>query len=143
MLHGPIFKSLIDFAVPVFISMLLQSLYSTVDSMIVGACWEKNALAAVGIGGIISDLLIGFVNGAGMGMALILTRRYGANDTEGIKRSVAASLVIGLILYVLTSLAGPGDAGYSGSSEHAGRAAAGNLQLCPGDHCQHSGVLSV
>ena len=36
MLNGPIFKSLIIFAIPVFISMLLQNHSTTVASMIVG-----------------------------------------------------------------------------------------------------------
>lgn len=106
MLHGPIFKSLIIFAIPVFISMLLQNLYNTVDSMIVGHLLGESALAAVGIGGVITELLIGFANGAGMGMSMILAQNYGANDMEGIKKSSAASLVIGLILSLLTMLFG-------------------------------------
>lgn len=41
MLHGPIFKSLVTFAIPIFVSMLFQNLYNTVDSLIVGRVWVK------------------------------------------------------------------------------------------------------
>ena len=106
MLHGPILKSLIIFAVPIFLSLLLQNLYNTVDSMIVGHLLGDSALAAVGIGGVITELLIGFATGAGMGMSMILAQRYGADDTEGIKRSAAASIIIGAVLSLLTTLIG-------------------------------------
>lgn len=36
LIHGPIFKSLIIFALPLFISNIFQQLYNTVDTMIVG-----------------------------------------------------------------------------------------------------------
>lgn len=36
MLNGPIWGSMVSFAIPVFLSMLFQSLYSMVDSLIVG-----------------------------------------------------------------------------------------------------------
>ena len=36
LMHGPIFKSLVVFMLPIFVSNLFQQLYNTVDTMIVG-----------------------------------------------------------------------------------------------------------
>ena len=36
LLHGPIFRNLILFMLPIFVSNLFQQLYNTVDTMIVG-----------------------------------------------------------------------------------------------------------
>ena len=36
LMHGPIFKNLLLFMLPIFISSLFQQLYNTVDTMIVG-----------------------------------------------------------------------------------------------------------
>ena len=36
LMHGPIFKNLLLFMLPIFISNLFQQLYNTVDTMIVG-----------------------------------------------------------------------------------------------------------
>jgi len=47
-LHGSIWKQLILFGVPVLIGNLLQQLYNTVDSVIVGRYVSNLALAAVG-----------------------------------------------------------------------------------------------
>ncbi len=36
LIHGPIFQSLLFFAIPLFFSNVFQQLYNTVDTMIVG-----------------------------------------------------------------------------------------------------------
>ena len=44
LMHGPIFKNLLLFMLPIFISSLFQQLYSTVDTMIVGNVLGDTAL---------------------------------------------------------------------------------------------------
>ena len=48
LLKGKILKSLIIFAIPLFISNLFQQLYNTVDIMIVGDFLGDTSLAAIG-----------------------------------------------------------------------------------------------
>ena len=48
MTEGSIFKNLLLFAVPLILGNLLQQLYNTADSIIVGNFLGSNALAAVG-----------------------------------------------------------------------------------------------
>ena len=106
MLHGPIFQSLVAFAIPVFLSTLFQNLYNTVDSLIVGHALGEAALAAVGAGGEILNLLIGFATGAGLGMSMLIAQKFGANDTDGIKTTSAACLIIGTLVTLLTTFLG-------------------------------------
>ena len=51
MTEGGIFKNLLLFAVPLILGNLLQQLYNTADSIIVGNFLGSNALAAVGSSG--------------------------------------------------------------------------------------------
>ena len=51
MTEGSIFKNLLLFAVPLILGNLLQQLYNTADSIIVGNFLGSNALAAVGSSG--------------------------------------------------------------------------------------------
>ena len=60
LMHGPIFKNLLLFMLPIFISNLFQQLYNTVDTMIVGNVLGDTALAAIGSCGSIYELLLGF-----------------------------------------------------------------------------------
>ena len=71
LIHGPIFKSLIIFALPLFISNIFQQLYNTVDTMIVGNFLGDASLAAIGSCTSIYDLLVGFALGIGNGLAIV------------------------------------------------------------------------
>ena len=78
LLHGPIFRNLILFMLPIFVSNLFQQLYNTVDTMIVGNVLGDTALAAIGACGSIYELLVGFGIGIGNGLAIVAARcRYG------------------------------------------------------------------
>ena len=97
LMHGPIFRSLVLFMLPILISNLFQQLYNTVDTMIVGNVLGDTALAAIGSCGAIYELLVGFGLGIGNGLAIVAARAYGAQDENLLKRTVAGSLVIGLV----------------------------------------------
>ncbi len=105
-LNGPILQSLIIFAVPIFISAIFQQLYNTCDTMIVGKFLGDNSLAAIGSCSAIFDLFVGFGNGIGGGLALVTGRAFGSGDRELLKKSVAASIVIGVVSSLLLSLIG-------------------------------------
>ncbi|MCI9228471.1 MAG: MATE family efflux transporter [Dorea sp.] len=87
---------MLRFAIPVFFSILFQQLYNTVDTLIVGRTLGETALAAIGAVVPIYDLLIGFALGFGNGLAIVTARCYGAGDEKMLKKSVAASIVIGV-----------------------------------------------
>ena len=82
LIHGPIFKSLIIFALPLFISNIFQQLYNTVDTMIVGNFLGDASLAAIGSCTSIYDLLVGFALGIGNGLAIVTARSFGSKDEK-------------------------------------------------------------
>ena len=106
LMYGPIFKNLLLFMLPIFISSLFQQLYNTVDTMIVGNVLGDTALAAIGSCGSIYELLVGFGLGIGNGLAIVAARSYGAQDHDLLKKTVAGSLVIGLVASLCITLAG-------------------------------------
>lgn len=105
LINGPIFKSLIIFAIPLLISNIFQQLYNTVDTMIVGNVLGDVSLAAIGSCTSIYDLLVGFALGIGNGLAIVTARSYGSHDEKLLKKSVASSIIIGVIVsFVLTTV---------------------------------------
>lgn len=106
LLHGPIFKNLFLFMLPILVSNLFQQLYNTVDTMIVGNVLGDSALAAIGSCGSIYELLVGFGIGIGNGLSIVAARSYGAQDEDLLKRTVAGSLVIGLCASFVITTAG-------------------------------------
>ncbi|MCI9148524.1 MAG: MATE family efflux transporter [Hungatella sp.] len=106
MIQGPIFKSLVLFALPLLGSNIFQQLYNTVDTMIVGNYLGDGSLAAIGVCTPVYELLVGFALGIGNGLAIVTARNYGSGDMEELKKSVASSLVIGLLSSLAITLVG-------------------------------------
>ena len=71
------------------------------DTRIVGSFLGEDALAAVGATSTLSNLIIGFLLGLANGFAIITAQRYGAKDIAGVKKSFAASLMMGTGISVL------------------------------------------
>lgn len=105
-LRGPIFSSLLIFAIPLLISNIFQQIYNVADTMIVGHFLGDTSLAAIGACSAIYDLLIGFALGIGSGLSVVTARSYGSGDRELLKRSVACSIVIGLVTSAVIGLGG-------------------------------------
>lgn len=101
LIKGNILKSLIIFAIPLFISNVFQQLYNTMDTMIVGNFLGDTSLAAIGACSAIYELLVGFALGIGNGLSIVTARSYGSNDKELLKKSVAGSVVIGIFVTVV------------------------------------------
>lgn len=106
LINGPIFKSLILFALPLFVSNIFQQLYNTVDTMIVGNYLGDVSLAAIGSCTSIYDLLVGFALGIGNGLAIVTARSYGSKDERLLKKSVASSIIIGIVVSISLTIIG-------------------------------------
>ncbi len=106
LIHGPIFKNLFIFAIPIFISNLFQQFYNAADAMIVGNVLGDTSLAAVGACGSIYELLVGFGLGIGNGLAIVTARAYGAEDATKVKKTVAGAIIIGLVASAAITAAG-------------------------------------
>ena len=63
MLHGPLMSRLVRFALPIAASGLLQQLFNSADTAVVGRFAGSDSLAAVGGNGSVIFLLIGLWHG--------------------------------------------------------------------------------
>ena len=97
---GPLFKTLMFFAIPIFLGNLFQLFYSLADTRIVGTYLGEQALAAVGGTSVLSNLLIGFMNGMTFGFAVPMSRFFGAKKFDRLKKAYALSVGMGLLLCV-------------------------------------------
>lgn len=96
LINGKIFTSLFAFAIPILVSFIFQQLYNAVDTIIVGHYLKESSLAAVGSSAVLFELIVGFGNGFGSGMSIVVARAYGANKQEYLKKLVAASILLTL-----------------------------------------------
>jgi len=79
---------------PIVVSMILQNLYNVADMVIVGRYVGDDALAAVGSTGSLSMLVIMLMQGATMGMSVVISQFYGARDEIMVKKTVVTSFYL-------------------------------------------------
>ena len=106
MTEGSIVKSLLLFALPLIFGNLLQQLYNTADSIIVGNFVGANALAAVGSSSSPIYLLIGFSQGLAVGAGVVVSQFLGAKDHREAQEAVHTSLAIAVIMGLLLTVGG-------------------------------------
>lgn len=107
--EGNVVKQLILFSLPVLISNLIQSLYSTVDMLVVGQFCGTNSMSGVNIGGQVSFLMTNMVFGLSVGATVLIGQYMGANDRKNIRKTIAtlflslfvAAIAITIITIVL------------------------------------------
>lgn len=104
--EGSIWKSMLLFALPVFLGNVFQQLYNTFDSWVVGNYLGDNALAAVSSSGSLIFMMIGFFNGVAMGAGVIIARCYGAKDYDSMRRAIHTDVAFGLTAGILLTALG-------------------------------------
>lgn len=106
MTEGSVFRCILFFSIPLILGNLLQQMYSTVDSIIVGNFVGRNALAAVGSSTSLIYLLIAFSQGAAVGAGVIVSQYLGARDNNGVQDAVHTALTMAGILGLVLSVGG-------------------------------------
>ena len=95
---GPIFKTIMTFALPIFFGNLFQLFYSLADTRIVGTYLGDEALAAVGGSTILCNLMLTFMNNMTLGFTVPMARFYGGKQVDKLKKAFATSVSIGVAL---------------------------------------------
>lgn len=104
--EGSIWKSMLLFALPVFLGNVFQQLYNTFDAWCVGTFINDEALAAVSSSGSLIFLMISFFSGVAMGSGVIIARTFGAKDYREMKKTIHTSIAFGLATGVALTVVG-------------------------------------
>ena len=106
MTQGNPYSQIIAFALPIFLSQVFQQLYNTADTLIVGRSLGTNALAAVSSSGTLIFLLVSFFNGTSMGAGVVVSKYFGAKDSDKISSAIHTNIVFSLLCGVVLTLVG-------------------------------------
>ena len=93
-------KLLMNMALPMIASMLVQALYNVVDSIFVSQVSES-AVTALSLAFPIQNMQIGFAVGIGVGVNSLLSKSLGEKNQEAANRTAGNGLILMLIVTVL------------------------------------------
>ena len=88
MTRGDPFRLVLQFSLPLFCSNLLQQVYNLTDTALAGHLLGSAALAEIGATAALYGLIMNFAFGMNNGLALTVSRCFGAGEQEGIRRAV-------------------------------------------------------
>ena len=100
MTQGPEWKNILLFALPIMLGQLLQQLYATVDSIVVGNFGPDGALAAVSNCAIVANVFLFVSVGMANGAAVLVAQMFGAKRREDMRKSAATAMSLLLVMGV-------------------------------------------
>lgn len=106
MCSGAILPKLLQFALPLMFSSILQLLFNAADIIVVGRWAGDNSLAAVGSNSSIIGLLTNLFIGLSVGANILAARFYGAREEENLRQTVHTALLVSLLGGMLLAVTG-------------------------------------
>ena len=85
MTTGPIMKKVFLFAIPIVLGNILQQLYTTVDTLVIGNYCGYTSLAAVGTSAQPVEVLLCIFLGIGTGVSILISQYAGGDLQDKIK----------------------------------------------------------
>lgn len=104
--QGNVAKLLLFFAFPTLLSNVFQQFYNLADTAIAGHILGDNALVAIGASSTVNSLVLSFAWGLNGGFGIIIAQCFGAKDFKKLKKSVAISLSINVLLSLIVCIFG-------------------------------------
>ena len=111
MTTGPILRKALIFALPIIVGNILQQLYTTVDTLVIGNYCGSTSLAAVGTSSQPVEVLVSLFLGVGSGVSILVSQAIGAKKRERIngllKTAITFVFMCGIPLGIIGYLCTP------------------------------------
>ena len=107
--RGPILRSLLSFAFPVLLSLLLQATYGAADLIIVGQFSGTSEQSGVATGSQLFNIITMVITGLSMGVTVFVGHAIGCGQKERAGRGIGAGIAIfALVAVGVTAAVVPG-----------------------------------
>lgn len=99
-------QTLLQFASPMLLSMVFQQGYSLVDSLVAGNWIGSDGLASIGVSHPVTTLFLAIASGSSVGISVVLSHQFGANQIGKVKTSVSTALRVFMMGAVILTVLG-------------------------------------
>ncbi len=106
MTEGRPLPLIVSFAIPLMLGNILQQLYTVVDTMVVGRALGVHALAALGASDWLNWMMLSMIQGFTQGFGIRMAQQFGAGQTEELRKTAGAALILSGICSILLLAAG-------------------------------------
>ena len=106
MVHGPLAKKILLFALPLMFSSMMQLLFNAADVIVVGRFAGSESLAAVGSTTSLINLITNLFVGLSIGANVVVANSYGAGRREEIKDTLHTAMILAMASGVIVLIIG-------------------------------------
>ncbi|MGN0363650.1 MAG: MATE family efflux transporter [Bilifractor sp.] len=106
MIHGALVSKILLFALPIAAASILQQLFNSADSAVIGQFSSPEALAAVGLNAEPIGIILGLITGLSVGVNVLIARFIGMNRRDAISPAIHTSMLFSLIAGLILMAAG-------------------------------------
>jgi len=106
MTEGKPISLMIKFSVPVLISNVLQLMFVVADTAIIGRMLGVNAFASIGATATTHWLVFSAVLGLNQGFSTLIAQRFGAKDSEGLRKAFSTAIYLAAMFAVTIGFTG-------------------------------------
>lgn len=106
MCHGPIFRDVILYTIPIILTGILQLLFNAADLMVVGWFCGSNSVGAVGATGAMTNLLVNLFIGIASGVSVVTAKAIGARKSQEVSHIVHTAIPLGVLAGGLMTVVG-------------------------------------
>lgn len=103
---GSLVPKILLYALPILLNSLIQQIYNSVDTMVLGNMADSAAVAAVGASSYTFAFLVNLFVGCAAGVRVILARYIGEKHADKIKKTVDTSLILSVAFGVVAAVIG-------------------------------------
>jgi len=97
MLHGPLLKNIVAFAIPVILGGWMQLFFHAADVVVIGQFCGSASVGAMGATGAISNLIINMFMGLSAGVTVTVANAAGSGDNNMIQKAVHTAVLTAII----------------------------------------------
>lgn len=102
--EGPVFSSLIRFAIPVLGALILQAAYGAVDLLVVGRFGDASSISAVGTGSTFMSMVTFVITSLAMGATVTVGRNIGEKKPKEAGDAVGTTIILFIIVGVVLTV---------------------------------------
>ena len=106
MTSGALWNKILLFALPLAASSILQQLFNSVDTAVVGRFASSQALAAVGSNSSLISLMINLFIGISLGSNVVIARYIGEKSEKNIHAAIHTAILVAIISGFFVMIAG-------------------------------------
>lgn len=103
-IEGPVFGSLIRFALPVLGALVLQAAYGAVDLLVVGQFGDASSISAVGTGSAFMQMVTFAITSLAMGSTVVIGQHIGEKKPKDAGDAIGTTIVLFTVLGIILTI---------------------------------------